>query len=146
VAQLYAAATRAIRHTYEDDVDDASPLLALQARLRSEPGLAPARSVWLPPLTTAQRRAATLRLLGPTLRALRQALANAWYDARASSYRDVGVAACRDAFAQMPQESGERDAPLLDTVVTIEPLGTFSLAAFQRFCRDPRSLAGHAAP
>lgn len=140
VASFYAAATRAIRHTYEDDVDDASMLAALEARLSADAALVPARAVWLPALRTAQRRAATLRSLGPTLRALRQALANAWRDELRHTYRDIDASACRLAAQQMPVDTPDRDTPLQDTVVTIEPFGAYPLSTFQRFCEDSRGV------
>lgn len=137
--QFYAAATRAVRHVYEDDVDDSSQLLALRQRLMGDVKLAGARPVWATVLETSLGRAQTLRALGPTLRALRQALANTWRDEVAKSYRDIDAASCRMAGAQMPSTT-DAAWPLTETVVTIEPLGAYPLGVLLTFCGDPRIL------
>lgn len=141
--QFFAAATRAVRHTYEDDVDDPSQLLALRQRLGRDPQLAGARLIWQPVLETSLARAQTLQALGPTLRALRQALANTWRDEMTRGYRDVDAASCRVAHDAMPAPTSADHASLQDTWVTIEPLGTYPLRVLLDFCQDPRSLYDH---
>lgn len=141
--QFYAAATRAVRHVYEDDIDDPSQALALTQRLQRDPNLGDAKRLWQPILQATLRRADSLRSFGPMLRALRQAIANTWRDEASHTYRDVDMASCRIAKAQMPGSNTIEGAhSWRDTVVTIEPLGAYPIDTLLRFCEDPRSLFG----
>jgi hypothetical protein len=137
VRQFFSAATRAVKRVYEDDQDDPSVLLALQEQLRSRPELSAAAPVWQAPLASAVARATTLHALGPTLRALRAAMANAYYDETARSYRDVDLRACKLAFSN----PSANDEALASFVVTVEPLGTFPLGKFRQFCGESRTLS-----
>jgi hypothetical protein len=149
LSDFYAAATRAVRQVYEDDNDDPSVLLALQSQLHDRDELVEARPVWADILTTSLTRAGVLRELGPTLRALNLAMANAYLDPTTHTYRGVELHACRTAFANVKAH----DVNLDTFVVTIEPLGTLPLSQFKNLCSSSRSVSlkerhmpGHRAP
>ena len=131
------AAVRAVQRVYREDGDDPSVLLALQDQLAQREALRPVRPVWEGPLSSAMARATTLQALGPTLRALRTAMANAYFDERLRLYRDVDAKACETAFNSLPSQ----DETLLNFVVTVEPIGTYPLGKFRSFCAASRSTA-----
>lgn len=137
LSNFYTSATRAVRQVYEDDNDDPSVLLALQSQLHDKDELVEARPVWADILTTALGRASTLRELGPTLRALNLAMANAYLDPSTHSYRGVELHACRTAFANIKAHDVNMDT----FVVTVEPLGTLPLSQFKQLCASSRTVS-----
>ena len=132
-----AAATRAVRAAYEDDDEDPSRLLALNNALEVQQELAPLADAWRAPLGHALARSESLQRIGPTLRLLRRAVADAYLDQVSRIYRGVNTEACRAAFAQLPAD----EPHWLEMVVTVEPLGTYPLSRLRRFCLDSRTLA-----
>ena len=135
VRAFNVAAVRAVQRVYREDGDDPSVLLALQDQLAQRPQLAGLIPVWQGPLSAAMARATTLQALGSTLRALRTAMANAYFDERLRLYRDVDGKACEAAFSSLPSQ----DDTLLNFVVTVEPIGTYPLGKFRGFCSDSRT-------
>lgn len=137
VRTFNVAAVRAVQRVYHEDGDDPSVLIALQDQLAQRPQLASLAPVWQGPLSAAMARATTLQALGPTLRSLRIAMANAYFDERLRIYRDVDGGSCETAFGSLPSQ----DDSLLDFVVTVEPIGTYPLAKFRSFCAESRKTA-----
>lgn len=131
-----AAATRAIHRTYQDDSEDAAPLLALLNQLEIDASLQPIADAWQAPLRHALRRSHWLQRLGPSLRLLRAAVADAYLDPRTGLYRGVDARACSTAFAALAQD----DSGWEDLVITIEPLGSYPLGRLRRFCLQRRQL------
>lgn len=131
------AASRAVRRVFEDDSDDGATLLSLLNALEVEPDIAALMGPWHSILSNALARARWLAALGKPLRLLRHAMADAYLDPQLGLYRGVDSQACRAAFADIAQQgSGWQDL-----VVTLEPLGTYPLSTFRRFCFEGRTLA-----
>ena len=136
VADFCRAATRAVRRAFDDDSDDAALCLSLLNGLELQPELSAVASSWRSPLHNALARSQLLARLAAPLRQLRRAFADAYLDPRTELYRGIDATQCRRAFAQL---QAEPDVPL-DLVVTIEPMGSYPLAAFRRLCLHDRRL------
>lgn len=131
------AASRAVRRVFEDDSDDGATLLSLLNALEVDPNVAPLMGPWHSTLSNALARARWLGALGKPLRQLRRAVADAYLDPQLGLYRGVDSQACRAAFADIAQTGGNWQ----DLVITLEPLGTYPLSTFRRFCLEGRTLA-----
>lgn len=128
------AAARALRLIYEEDVDDASQLVALLHRLDDpntpvDPLVAEA---YRPVLEAGLGRAGRLTACAPGLRALKDAYRNVYIEDGTQALRRLDTAAC--TLAQQLLQPVLQAEPTW--IVTIEPLGPKPIAELLAPCRS----------